>query len=159
MALTLGMWAVSTGLWALGVFAFAYGVIYGGWVALLPALVTDYFGGRNVSGIIGILFSSVAVGTLVGPTAVGFAFDMSHSYTVPILVGACANVLAAAVMATTSSEPPRGQSIIPGERALPYLGSSNEGNQAVQEPCRPSSSVPSLPLSRVRPAAEETRRP
>jgi MFS transporter, OFA family, oxalate/formate antiporter len=105
MALTLGMWAISTGLWGLGIFAFAYGVIYGGWVALLPALVTDYFGGRNVSGIIGILYSSVAIGTLIGPAAAGFAFDMSHSYTLPILAGACANVVAAAVMAATSSEP------------------------------------------------------
>jgi MFS transporter, OFA family, oxalate/formate antiporter len=105
MALTLGMWAISTGLWALGVFAFAYGVIYGGWVALLPALVTDYFGGRNVSGIIGFLYSSVAIGTLIGPAAAGFAFDMSHSYTLPILACACANVVAAAVTAATSSEP------------------------------------------------------
>jgi MFS transporter, OFA family, oxalate/formate antiporter len=102
MALTLGMWAISTGLWGLGVFAFAYGVIYGGWVALLPALVTDYFGGRNVSGVIGILYSSVAIGTLIGPAAAGFAFDVSHSYTLPILAGACANVVAAAVMAATS---------------------------------------------------------
>ena len=105
MAFTLGMWAISTGLWALGVFAFAYGIIYGGWVALLPALVTDYFGGRNVSGIIGILYSSVAIGTLIGPAAIGFAFDMSHSYTLPILVCAGANVVAAAVMAAMSSEP------------------------------------------------------
>jgi MFS transporter, OFA family, oxalate/formate antiporter len=105
MALALGMWAISTGPWALGVFAFTYGVIYGGWVALLPALVTDYFGGRNVSGIIGILYSSVAIGTLIGPAAAGYAFDMSHSYTLPILAGACANLVAAAVMATTSSEP------------------------------------------------------
>jgi MFS family permease len=105
MALTLGMWAMSTGVWALGVFAFTYGVIYGGWVALLPALVTDYFGGRNVSGIIGILYSSVAIGTLIGPAAAGFTFDMSHSYTLPILAGACANVVAAVVMAATSGEP------------------------------------------------------
>jgi MFS transporter, OFA family, oxalate/formate antiporter len=105
MALTLGIWAISTSLWALSVFAFAYGVIYGGWVALLPALVTDYFGGRNVSGIIGILYSSVAIGTLIGPAAVGFAFDVSQSYTLPILAGACANVVAAGVMAATSSEP------------------------------------------------------
>lgn len=105
MALTFGMWAIATGFWPLGVFAFAYGAIYGGWVALLPALVTDYFGGRNVSGIIGILYSSVAVGTLIGPAAAGFAFDMSHSYTLPILAGAFANVVAAAVMAATSSQP------------------------------------------------------
>jgi MFS transporter, OFA family, oxalate/formate antiporter len=102
MALSLFMWLVSTGFWALAVFAFIYGVFYGGFVALLPALVMDYFGGRNVSGIIGILYTSVAFGTLIGPSAAGFAFDVSHSYALPILAGACANIVAAVIMAGTS---------------------------------------------------------
>src|SRR5690242_13094815 len=41
MALALLVWAGSTGLWLLAVFAFVYGVFYGGFVALLPALVMD----------------------------------------------------------------------------------------------------------------------
>jgi OFA family oxalate/formate antiporter-like MFS transporter len=86
----------------LAAFAFAYGTFYGGFVALLPALVMDYFGGRNVSGIIGILYTSVAFGTLIGPSAAGFAFDASHSYTLPILAGAIANVIAAGILAGTS---------------------------------------------------------
>jgi MFS family permease len=80
------------------VFAFAFGVFYGGVVALLPALVMDYFGGRNISAIIGILYTSVALGTLVGPSAAGFAFDVSHSYTLPILVSVLGNVIAAGIM-------------------------------------------------------------
>jgi hypothetical protein len=28
----------------------------------------DYFGGRNVSSIIGVLYTSVAFGTLIGPS-------------------------------------------------------------------------------------------
>jgi MFS family permease len=100
MALTLASWAISTGLWSLAAFAFAFGVFYGGWVAVLPAVVMDYFGGRNVSGLIGILYTSVAFGTLVGPSAAGFAFDASHSYTVPILVSAAANLIAAIIVAT-----------------------------------------------------------
>jgi MFS family permease len=102
MALALLVWALSTTLWPLAAFAFSYGVFYGGFVALLPSLVMDYFGGRNVSGIIGILYTSVAFGTLIGPSAAGFAFDISHSYTLPILVGAGANLAAAAIMAATS---------------------------------------------------------
>jgi len=102
MALALLVWALSTTLWPLAAFAFAYGVFYGGFVALLPSLVMDYFGGRNVSGIIGILYTSVAFGTLIGPSAAGFAFDISHSYTLPILAGAGANLVAAAIMAATS---------------------------------------------------------
>ncbi len=102
MAFALLVWAFSTGFWPLAVFAFAYGVFYGGWVALLPALVMDYFGGRNISGIIGILYTSVAFGTLIGPSAAGFIFDVSHSYTVPILASVCANLIAAGIMAGTS---------------------------------------------------------
>src|SRR5207253_4182132 len=102
MALALAMWAISTTVWPLVVFAFVYGVFYGGWVAVLPAVVMDYFGGRNVSGIIGILYTSVAFGTLIGPSAAGFAFDVSHSYTLPIAASVCANIIAAAAMAVTS---------------------------------------------------------
>jgi MFS family permease len=106
MALALASWAVSTGLWSLGAFAFAFGIFYGGWVAVLPAVVMDYFGGRNVSGLIGILYTSVAFGTLVGPSAAGFAFDFSHSYTVPILASAGASILAAIIVATIPGRGP-----------------------------------------------------
>jgi MFS family permease len=102
MALALAMWAISTTFWPLAAFAFVYGVFYGGWVAVLPAVVMDYFGGRNVAGLIGILYTSVAFGTLVGPSAAGFAFDASHSYTLPILLSAGANI-AAAIIVTASS--------------------------------------------------------
>ena len=102
MALALALWLVSTDLWALAAFAFTYGIFYGGWVAVLPAVVMDYFGGRNVGGIIGILYTSVAFGTLVGPSAAGFAFDLSHSYTLPIAASVAANIAAAAIMMTLS---------------------------------------------------------
>jgi OFA family oxalate/formate antiporter-like MFS transporter len=102
MALSLAVWLFATTLWPLAAFAFVYGVFYGGWVAVLPAVVMDYFGGRNVSGLIGILYTSVAFGTLIGPSAAGFAFDMTHSYAVPILASVCANVIAAGIMALAS---------------------------------------------------------
>ena len=68
----------------------------------------DYFGGRNVSGIIGILYTSVAFGTLIGPSAAGFAFDISHSYTAAILASVSANIIAAAIIACTSKAPRSG---------------------------------------------------
>ena len=102
MALSMLVWALASGPWALASFAFAYGVFYGGWVAVLPAVVMDEFGGRNVSGIIGVLYTSVALGTLIGPSAAGFAYDLSGSYTLPILAGAAANVVAAAIVAANS---------------------------------------------------------
>lgn len=104
MALSLLVWAVSTAFGGLVTFALMYGVFYGGFVAVLPALVMDYFGGRNVSGIIGVLYTSVALGTLVGPSAAGFAFDVSRSYTLPILISVGGNVLAALIVAALRKE-------------------------------------------------------
>ena len=46
--------------------------------------------------------SIAGIGTLIGPSAAGFAFDISHSYTLPILVSAAGNVIAALIMALTS---------------------------------------------------------
>jgi MFS family permease len=99
MAFALAIWAVARSFWPLTVFASVYGVFYGGWVAVLPAMVMDTFGGRNVSGIIGVLYTSVAFGTLIGPSAAGLAFDLSHNYMLPILAGATMNVFAAAIVA------------------------------------------------------------
>jgi MFS transporter, OFA family, oxalate/formate antiporter len=101
MAISLAIWALSANVRSLAVFAFVYGVFYGGWVAVLPAVVMDYFGGRNVSGIIGVLYTSVAFGTLIGPSTAGFAFDLSHSYELPIVASAMTNVLAALIVALT----------------------------------------------------------
>ncbi len=100
MAVSLAIWAVASGFWLLAAFALLFGLFYGGWVAILPALVMDYFGGRSVSGIIGVLYTSVGFGALVGPSAAGFAFDLSHSYLVPILVSVGVNVVAAGIAAS-----------------------------------------------------------
>jgi hypothetical protein len=72
----------------------------------------DYFGGRYVSSIIGALYTSVALGTLIGPSAAGFAFDISGSYTLPILVGVSGNVIAAVIivgMPKSAAAPPGGR--------------------------------------------------
>jgi MFS family permease len=106
MGLSLLLWVCSTQWWSLCLFALVYGVFYGGFVAILPALVMDYFGGRHVNGIIGVLYTSVAFGTLVGPSAAGFAFDISHSYTLPILVGVAANIIAALIIRRMSISAP-----------------------------------------------------
>ncbi|MGH8180718.1 MAG: MFS transporter [Steroidobacteraceae bacterium] len=94
MAASLATWAIAGTLPALLAFAVVFGLFYGGWVAILPAVVADHFGARRVSGIIGILYTSVAIGTLIGPSAAGFMFDASHSYFVPITASAIANAVA-----------------------------------------------------------------
>jgi MFS transporter, OFA family, oxalate/formate antiporter len=105
MGLSFVMWLFSMSLWPLAAFALVYGVFYGGFVALAPAVVIDYFGGRHASSLIGILYTSVAFGTLVGPAAAGFAFDVSHSYTLPILLSVAAYAIATGILALTSKAP------------------------------------------------------
>jgi MFS transporter, OFA family, oxalate/formate antiporter len=102
MALAFFVWTIAAEPLSLAVFALVFGLFYGGWVAVLPAVVTDHFGGRNVSGIIGILYTSVALGTLLGPSAAGFAFDLRRSYFIPIALSAAANVVAALIAAATA---------------------------------------------------------
>ena len=105
MGLSFAIWLFAGSFWPLAVFALVFGVFYGGFVALAPAVVIDYFGAQNASTIIGILYTSVAFGTLIGPSAAGYAFDLSHSYTLPIVISGCAYVLATAILALTTRAP------------------------------------------------------
>jgi MFS family permease len=102
MGLSFVIWLFATSLWPLAAFALVYGIFYGGFVALAPAVVIDYFGSRQASSLIGIVYTSVAFGTLIGPSAAGFVFDVSHSYTLPILLSIGVYVVATAVLAATS---------------------------------------------------------
>jgi len=105
MGFSFVIWLFSASLWPLAAFALVYGVFYGGFVALAPAIVTDYFGGRHASTLIGVLYTSVAVGTLIGPTAAGFAFDVSHTYVLPIALSIGVYVIATAILVATSKAP------------------------------------------------------
>jgi MFS family permease len=104
LAVSFVIWAISGSVWPLALFAVLFGIFYGGLVALLPALVADYFGGRNISGIIGILYTSVGVGTLIGPSAAGFVYDATHSYLLPILLSAGGSVAAGVIVAVTGKD-------------------------------------------------------
>jgi len=105
MGLSFAIWLLATSFWPLAAFALVFGIFYGGFVALAPAIVIDYFGAKNASSIIGILYTSVALGTLIGPSAAGYAFDLSHSYTLPIIISGCAYALATAILALTAKAP------------------------------------------------------
>jgi MFS family permease len=96
MGVALFWWLAATDFWSLAVFAVAFGIAYGGFVALMPALTTDYFGGRNAGGIIGILYSSAGIGALIGPPLAGVIYDARGSYALPILFGVAVNILAVA---------------------------------------------------------------
>jgi MFS family permease len=98
MAVAFCIWLFATTYWSLALFSLAFGLFYGGWVALLPSVVADRFGARSVSSVIGALYTSVAFGTLIGPSATGYIFDATRTYTVPIVCAAAGNVLATLLM-------------------------------------------------------------
>lgn len=98
MAASLFIWAISSSFYPLALFAVLFGVFYGGWVAILPAVVADLFGTRHASRVIGVLYTSVAVGTLVGPSAAGFIYDVSHNYFIPIAASAVSSIVAAIII-------------------------------------------------------------
>jgi len=119
MALVLLWWVVATSAGALVLFAVLFGVCYGGFVALLPALTAVYVGGRHISSIIGVLYTSVGIGTLLGPSLAGAAYDLSRSYTVPILVSAGTNVVAVLCMLLVRA-PTRQKETVRTEHAGPH---------------------------------------
>lgn len=98
MAAMLVWWLAATQAWSLLVFAVLFGIGYGGFVALIPALTSDFFGVRHTGALIGLLYTGAAIGSLVGPTLAGVAFDLRDSYTLPILLSAAANLVAAGCM-------------------------------------------------------------
>ena len=61
-------------------------------------MTADYFGVRHVSSIIGLLYTSVAFGTLFGPTVAGYAFDLTGSYYFAILAAAAMMFVAVVFM-------------------------------------------------------------
>ncbi len=98
MAVMLGFWLASTGAVALGVFAVLFGAFYGAFVALQPPIAMDLYGARNVSGVIGVLYTAAGAGNLLGPWLAGVAYDLTRSYAAPI-VGSIVLMLVAVALA------------------------------------------------------------
>jgi OFA family oxalate/formate antiporter-like MFS transporter len=88
-----GIWLFADGIVALSLFAVCFGICYGGYVALIPALLADYFAGPKLSSVIGLQYTASAAGSLVGPILAGYLFDVSGVYTGALVVSAgCAFV-------------------------------------------------------------------
>ncbi|WP_417512815.1 MFS transporter [Minwuia sp.] len=95
LAVSMVGWNFSTEYWHLLVFGVVFGTLYGGFVALAPTLLADYFGVQHTGSIIGFVYASVGVGALIGPALAGDLFDAYGSYEYPILVGAMLCLIAA----------------------------------------------------------------
>ena len=103
MGLALSAWLAATEQWSLALFALFFGAAYGGFVALVPALTADYFGGKSMGAILGTLYTAAALGALMGPVLAGAVYDARDSYTLPILLGVIMNGAAAGCVALLPS--------------------------------------------------------
>ena len=104
MSASYVIWLLGAGYEGLVVFAFLMGFGYGGWVALSASVAADLFGPEGLSGTLGALYTSAAIGALIGPPAAGFVKDATGTYRLAI---AAAMVLAvASLLAILPLRPP-----------------------------------------------------
>lgn len=76
MGLSHLIWLVSGDRYPLLVlYTVVLGLGYGGFIAISPTVVADRFGLEGMGGILGTLYTSAAVGSLLGPPLAGLIFD------------------------------------------------------------------------------------
>jgi MFS family permease len=81
MLLTSVLWAANP--WGADVFyvvAALFGITYGLSIALLPTVIADSFGNKEISRIIGVIYTSFALAAFVGPTVAGLLHDRYGNY-------------------------------------------------------------------------------
>ena len=79
-ALSYAIWLGAHSYLMLVIFALAIGTGYGGYVALAPAVLGQFFGIGNLGALVGTLYTSNAFGTLIGPPLAGFIIDRTGGY-------------------------------------------------------------------------------
>ena len=84
------------------------GVAYGGFIALAPAVTAGLFGTVGLGAILGALYTSAAIGGLVGPPVVGAIIDQ-WSYSAGIIVAMIITALSTVVLFTLPAGHDRGR--------------------------------------------------
>jgi MFS family permease len=79
-ALSYAIWLGAHSYLTLVIFALVIGTGYGGYVALAPAVLAQFFGTGNLGALVGTLYTSNAIGTLIGPPLAGFIIDHTGGY-------------------------------------------------------------------------------
>lgn len=91
MGASFAIWFAAPSLPWLVVFTVVLGFGYGGFIALSPAVAAELFGVTGLGSLLGVLYTSAAFGTLVGPPAAGAIIDATGGYRPAIaLAGALA---------------------------------------------------------------------
>jgi MFS family permease len=74
------IWLGATEYSLLVIFAVVLGVGYGGCIAPNLAVLAEIFGVDRLGRLVGLIYTSVGVGTLVGPLSAGFLIDVTGTY-------------------------------------------------------------------------------
>ncbi len=88
--------AVAPASWAIYGYAVLLGVGYSATASIIPAMVSDRFGGRHFGAIVGVGLMGSAVGSAVGPWLAGYLFDLTGSYMPAFAIAAGCGVAAGA---------------------------------------------------------------
>jgi MFS family permease len=79
-AVSYAIWLGAHSYASLVVFALVMGTGYGGYVALAPAVLAQFFGIGRLGALVGTLYTSNAFGTLIGPPIAGLIIDRAGGY-------------------------------------------------------------------------------
>lgn len=99
MLITSILWLANP--WGLSVYfvvAALFGVTYGLSIALLPAVIADSFGNKEISKIIGTIYTAFALAGLLGPTVAGVLRDRFGNYNMALII--CIVLCAATLVAS-----------------------------------------------------------
>ena len=97
MLVTCSLWALNTRAESVFLLVAAlFGITYGLCIALLPSIIADSFGNREISRIIGAIYTSFALAALLGPTTAGWLRDLYGNYD--LALGLCILLSASTVI-------------------------------------------------------------
>jgi MFS family permease len=100
MLITSVLWLFN--VWGVSVFfvvAALFGITYGLCIALLPTVIADSFGNREISKIIGTTYTAFALAALVGPTLAGVLRDHYGNYDLALTLCVALSTLTLAASA------------------------------------------------------------
>lgn len=80
MASSFLLWLNFATYWGLAVFAAALGLAYGIRISLMPGVLIEYFGIRNLGAVLGIFFTGSGISAVAGPLVAGLIVDWTDSY-------------------------------------------------------------------------------
>jgi MFS family permease len=93
-ALALGGFAAARNLSALTAASICFGLYYGTFASLFPAVMSDVFGRRYAGTLTGFSFALGSLTSAIGPLLMGFVADQTGHYRLAFLGGAMVNSLA-----------------------------------------------------------------